>query len=422
MEPNFHYYSPCPRGFEDVLESELKAIGATDILTRPGGASYQGNRALGYKACLWLRTAIRVQQTILRAKAENDDQLYHAVKKLDWSHYLRLDDTFAVHAALRDSNMTHSQFVSRRVKDAISDHFREKTGKRPDVNPKRPTVPLRLTVIDNRAVLSRDLAGGSLHKRGWRPIQVKSPLNECIAAGIALRSGWDGSVPLVDPMCGSGSLLVEAAFIALDRAPGLNRNFAFDLWPDFDADAWRELKEEARRRVRDRIAAPIIGADRHAGALELAKKGAHAAGVGAFIDFVRADVGTFVPKHVPGVVLVNPPYGKRIGEGEDLADAWHDLGTFLHEQCPGATAWIISGDATLTKKLRLRAEQKYPCRNGSIECRLLKYSMRKKDEKPEFKPADRGPSTAAGRENAPTAELRLPAPGDRKSPDMKRPY
>ncbi|HTE05907.1 MAG TPA: THUMP domain-containing protein [Planctomycetota bacterium] len=379
------YFAPCTLGVEAALAAELAELGAQEIATRPGGAAFVGDRRLGYAANLWLRSAIRVQDLLLRAPARGKDELYAAVGRIDWSEHMRLDQTLAVDASVRDSELTHSGFAGLTVKDAIVDQFRARTGERPNVNADDPDLPIKLVVKNDAITLWRNLSGESLHKRGYRPVQVKSPLNEATAAGLLRLSGWDRASPIVDPMCGSGTLLIEAALLAADRAPGMNRRFAFERWPDLDAELWRGVQAEARARAKPTLPFTIEGADRHGGAISIAEKSAHDAGVAGLVRFSTADAADWTPvaaiKHAGGqgpalTVITNPPYGERIGEGEDLAGSWRALGRFLNERCRGGHAFVLSGNPDLPRHLGLHASRQIPVMNGPIECRLLEYELR----------------------------------------------
>jgi putative N6-adenine-specific DNA methylase len=369
------YFAACSLGLEEVLAEELRALSAGDVEPRRGGAAFAGDLELGYRAALWLRSAVRVQELILEAPAPDRRAFHGAVTRVEWERYLRLDQTLAVDASVRDSRVTHSGIAALTVKDAIVDRFRGRTGARPSVDVEAPDLPLKLVIQRDRASLYRDFSGESLHKRGWRPIQVKSPLNEALAAGLLMLSGWDRSSPLVDPMCGSATFLIEAAHLASDRAPGLERRFAFQRWPDFDAVTWGRLLAEARARIRP-VTCALEGADRHEGALLLARRAAETAGVSAAIKLTIADAKEFAPASPPAVVVVNPPWGERLGEGEDLIDSWRALGNFLHQRCAGAAAFVLSGNAELTRHLGLRATRKWVVRNGPIECRWIRYDVR----------------------------------------------
>lgn len=374
------YFATCTLGLEAVLADELQELGAREVRPIKGGAAFAGDLALGYRANLWLRSATRVQELLLEFPARDERQLYEGARSLDWDLLMRLDQTLAVEASVRDSALTHSGFVALKVKDAIVDQFRDRAGERPNVDARHPHLPLFLMLKRDRAALYRNLSGPSLHKRGYRPIQVKSPLNEATAAGLLLLSGWDRKSALVDPMCGSATFLIEAAWMALDVAPGIKRSFAFEKWVDCDAAAWSTLRKEALARRKTALPFRFEGADRHAGSLTLAKLAVESAGVAANVDLTQAAIGDFVPRSEAFTVCVNPPWGERVGEGEDLAASWQDLGRFLHRKCGGRTACVLSGDEGLTRHLGLRASLRFPVRNGPIDCRWLRYDVFEKPQ------------------------------------------
>ncbi len=323
--PPFRYFATCARGLEPVLAEELLRLVALHITPGRGGVSFAGDQSLLYKANLWLRTAVRVLQPILEAHVESPDELYQAVQTVDWSRYLTPEHTLAVDCNVRDSAITHSHYAALRTKDAICDQFVAKLGRRPSVDTETPMVALNLHIYRNEMVLSLDSSGESLHKRGYRPIQTKAPLNEALAAGIIRFTGWDGKTPFADPMCGSGTLPIEASWIALNRPPGLTRKrFGFMGWTDFDVRLWTEIRDEARRQVgRGGITPPlrIFGSDARRDAVMLAERNAHAAGVGHLLRFERKELRDFrppepganTPGSPPSVIVCNPPYGERIG-------------------------------------------------------------------------------------------------------------
>lgn len=374
--PVVGYFAPCTLGLEPALVGELEALGAQEVRAQPGGVAFRGDRRLGYAANLWLRSAIRVQEELLCAPAAGKQGLYDAVGRVDWTRHMRLEQTLAIDASVRDSQLTHSGFVAQTAKDAIVDQFRLETGRRPSVDSERPDLPLKLVLVRDVLTLYRNLSGESLHKRGWRPVQVKSPLNEATAAGLLLLSGWDRASPLTDPMCGSGTFLIEAALMAADRAPGLQRGFAFEGWPDFDAGLWSELRAQAAARARHRLPFMLEGSDRHAGALRIAERSAEAAGVAPLLRLRLDQAASWRPTQSPRTVVCNPPWGERLGAGEDLAQSWRDLGAFLHRCPPGCRAFVLSGNAELTRHLGLRATRRWPVMVGPIECRLLEYELR----------------------------------------------
>lgn len=369
------YFAPCTLGLEEVVAQELVALRATDLMPRRGGVAFRGDRSLGYAANLWLRSAVRVQQLVLDVPARGKEELYAAVSSVEWERWLDVDGTLAVDASVRDSMITHSGFAALTAKDAICDRFRRATGRRPNVDVANPRLPIKLVLQRDALRVYLNLSGESLHKRGWRPIQVKSPLNEAIAAGLLLASGWDRKSALVDPMCGSGTFLVEAACLAADRAPGLLRRFAFEQFPDFDARTWSILKADAVERAQRALPFPIVGADRHAGALELAKRSVREAQVEGLVSLVHADLESFTPPPPPFTLITNPPWGERIGEGEDLRASWESLGHLLHQKAHGCSAWILSGNADLPRLLGLRASRRIPVMDGPIECRFLRYDV-----------------------------------------------
>ncbi len=240
-----YYYAACTLGLEDVLADELHALGAKRIENRRGAVAFTGDRWLGYMACLWLRSAVRVQEELARGTVASREDLYDLTISVDWSQSITYMQTLAVDGSIKDSFANDTRFPVLVVKDAVCDQFRDRVGKRPDVQKDRPDLPIKLVLQGDQAILYRELGGEPLHKRGYREIQHKSPLNEATAAGLLLASGWDKQSPLCDPMCGSATFLVEAAWLATDRAPGLGRTFAFERWSDTDIDAWRRLYDDA---------------------------------------------------------------------------------------------------------------------------------------------------------------------------------
>ena len=373
------YFVACGRGLEPAVVGELQALGMASVVEERGGASFRGTQRDAYRACLWLRSAIRVQELLLDASVYDATDLYDAIAEIDWDRYLTPEQTLAVDATIRDApEFSHSGYTALRAKDAIVDQQRERHGTRSSVDTQLPDLPLKLLLQRDRLRLYRDYAGVSLHKRGYRPVQVKSPLNEATAAGLLLLSGWDQASPLVDPMCGSGTFVIEAALMASDHAPGLLRTFPFEFWVDFDEPTWNELLDEARARRKTKLGFALAGADRHAGAISIAKESAQLARVGELVSFHVAEAATWTPPMQPAFVATNPPYGERLehDDDEELEACWRDLGTFLHERCPGANAWVLSGNKALTRFLRLRATKRIPVRNGPIECRWLHYELR----------------------------------------------
>ncbi|GJM22644.1 MAG: RNA methyltransferase [Planctomycetota bacterium] len=370
------YDVACTLGLEEVVAEELRELGVTAPRTRRGGVLFEGTPAQGYAANLWLRSAVRVTEHLIDAQVRSDEELYELCRGMPWENWMSVEQTLAVDGSVRDAAVTHSGYVALRVKDAIVDRFRDLFGDRPSVDTKKPDLPLKLVWHRDRALVSRDLSGASLHKRGWRPVQVKSPLNEATAAGLLRLANWQVDQPLVDPLCGSGTILIEAAQRAADIAPGLNRRFAFENWPDTQHDVWDTLRADARERVKSSIDVQLAGADRHNGAIAMARQSAQAAGVAGMIGFQHCELSEYAPGFVPDQVVTNPPWGQRIGEGEDLEDTWRELGNFLKRTLKGGRAWVLSGDKELTRHLRMKADRRCPVKTGPIDCRLLGYEVR----------------------------------------------
>jgi putative N6-adenine-specific DNA methylase len=371
------YFATCGRGIEPVLAEELHALGAAQVEPGRGGVHFSGDLALLYQANLWLRTAIRVLRPILDVKVTSPDELYEAVRSLDWSQYLTPEHTLAVDCNVRDSHITHSKYAALRVKDAICDQFVERCGKRPSVNVDEPMVGLNLHIYRDRAVLSLESSGESLHKRGYRPILTRAPLNEALAAALVLLTGWRGERPFADPLCGSGTLAIEAAWIALRRPPGLTRKrFGFQGWMDFDVELWTALRDEARRGVGRALAAPIVAADVRGDAVSFAINNARAAGIGHLLRFDKRDVRDFQPPEgAPGVLVCNPPYGERIGEEKNLFGLYRLLGEVFAQRCAGWTAYVFTGNPRLAQAIGLTPAAEIPLFNGKIPCRLLKFDL-----------------------------------------------
>ena len=385
------YFATCARGLEGVLARELAGLGAVEPWPGRGGVTFQGDNALLYRANLWLRTAVRVLRPLLEADVRSTDELYDAVRTIDWSEYLTPDHTLAVDCNVRDSAITHSLYASRRVKDAICDQFRDRLGIRPSVDPDRPMVGLNLHVFRDHMTLSLDSSWDSLHKRGYRPIQTKAPLNEALAAGLLLHSGWGSGgtgvpacVPLVDPLCGSGTFCIEGAWIASNRPPGLTRKwFGFQGWREFDRPLWNAVRDEARAGILKALPAVIRGSDIRRDAVEFSITNARAAGVGHLLTFDRLDVkdarppvssgGTGLQTGVPGMVICNPPYGERIGDEKELIGLYRALGAAFGTHWRGWRVLVFTGNDMLARKIGLRVRHSTPFFNGRIPCRLWEF-------------------------------------------------
>ncbi len=370
------YFATCARGLEPVLAGELRRLNAADITPGRGGVGFAGDLTLVYRANLWLRSAVRVLRPVAEFPVRDPDELYERVRDIRWDEFLTPDHTLAVDCNVRDSALTHSQYAARRVKDAICDQFRDRCGRRPSVDADTPGVGLNLHVFRDHAILSLDSSWDSLHKRGYRPVQGRAPLNEALAAGLLMHVGYDGSTPLFDPMCGTGTLPIEAAWIALDRPPGLTRKwFGFYGWPGFDRGVWSAIREDARRKVKTALPHPVGGSDRRADAVNFARGNAAAAGVGNLLAFDQRDVSACRPPAgaAPGLLVCNPPYGERLDDDPDLDLTYGALGEVVRGCWPGWHLAVFTSNAVLAKCVKLPRGRTDPFFNGTINCRLWEF-------------------------------------------------
>lgn len=368
------FFATCARGLEVVLAEELRVLAADDIERDKGGVHFAGDLALLYRANLWLRSAIRVLVPILDAPVRSSDELYEVVRRYRWDQHLTPDHTIAVDSNVRDSAITHSKYAALRVKDAICDQFLDRTRRRPSVDVENPMVPLNLHIARDHMTLSLDSSGDSLHRRGYRPIQTRAPLNEALAAGILLMTGWRGECPLVDPMCGSGTLCIEAAFLALGRAPGLTRKrFGFMGWLNHDIKLWTRIRDAARDQIRAQLPHPIVGSDIRADAISFSESNARAAGIGNLLSFTRADIRDFAPPAgPPGIIVCNPPYGDRLDDDKDLPATYRALGDALRRS-PGWRAFLFASRDAPNRALGIKPIRRTSLFNGKIHCEVMEF-------------------------------------------------
>jgi putative N6-adenine-specific DNA methylase len=371
------YFATCARGLEPVVAAELRGLGADAVEPGRGGVHFAGDQSILYRANLWLRTAVRVLQPALKVTVASPEELYDAVRTIDWSQYMTPDHTLAVDCNVRDSHITHSHYAALVTKDAICDQFVDRCGLRPSVNVERPMVGLNLHIYRDEAVLSFDSSGDSLHKRGYRPALTKAPLNEALAAALVAFSQWTGEVAFLDPMCGSGVLPIEAAWQALRRPPGLTRrHFGFMGWMDYDVRLWTSLRDEARAGVLKQLSAPIFGSDLRRDAIQFAEANARAAGVGHLLQFAVRDVRDFrPPEGPPGVIVCNPPYGERLGEERELAELYRTLGEVLRQHCGGWQTYVFTANESLAQEIGLTPTLAIPLFNGRLRCQFLGYHL-----------------------------------------------
>lgn len=369
-------FATCESGMEDVLASELKALGIKAIRTADRGVSFRGTLETVYRANVHLRTAYRVLMEVSEFFANDRESLYEGVRKIHWRDHMSLDQTLAVDAVSHRSDLNHTQFISRVVKDGLVDQFREREGRRPSVDPENPDLRINARLLNNRCTLSIDTSGDRLHRRGYRSeVKFAAPLKETMAAGILLKSGFDGTVPLMDPMCGSGTFLIEAALIAKSIAPGLlGRSFAFRRHPGFNRPLYKRVVEEAKDRVRRDRELYLLGGDIDDTALRAARAAICGAGVDDIIRVQKADLMDFIPK-TKGMIVTNPPYGERLGDMDDLQELYKIMGDVFKRHCTGMTAHVLTGSRYLSKHIGLRPKKRDILFNGQIECRLLHYEL-----------------------------------------------
>lgn len=370
------FFATTAKGLEDVLAAELKTLGCKKVKAESGGVSFAGSTVDGYRACLWLRTANRVLLPVKNFPCPSQEALYEEVYSLAWEDRLTPQMTLAVDANLRDSELTHSRFAALKTKDAIVDRIRDRCGERPNVDPKDPDLRINLHLARNQCTVSLDLAGTGMHRRGYRRDPTIAPLKETLAAGLVALSEWDLQSHFVDPMCGSGSLPLEAALLASKTASGLlSPNFGFQRWPDFDASAWMRLIEEAEQRRRQLQVNLVFGSDRDRRAVELARRNAESAGIGSNIRWSQHDFTKLDPPAGQGTLICNPPYGERIGDEGSLEDFYRKIGDTLKQRWTGWTAWVFTGNLPLSKRIGLKPSRRIVLYNGPIECRFLKFEL-----------------------------------------------
>jgi len=367
-----------PQGLEDAGVAELSALGAKAVAPLRRAASFEADMACLYRLHLQARLPFRILREMARFRCDGRDSLYDGIQEaLDWERWLHPSMSFRVDVTGGAPGLSHSHFTALQVKNAIVDRQRDLWGKRSSIDLDEADLCMHLHLGRGSAVLSLDGSGGSLHRRGYRAAMGAAPLKENLAAGLIQLSGWDGTTPLVDPLCGSGTLLIEAASIALQIAPGLNRPFALEGWADFEPGLWDEETARARRRHRsDHTLPPIIGCESDPAIAEQARTNVRAAGLEGVITIETGDFRALQLPPGPGVLVCNPPYGERIGAGDDLEALYADLGTLAKAQASGWNLWLLSGNPGLTGALRMKATRRIPISNGGLDCRWLHYAVR----------------------------------------------
>ena len=371
----FNCFAAVPRGAEEITAAELVLLGIQEPVTIKGGVSFVTNTKGLYLANLWLRTASRVLVKLAEFPCATPDELYAGIYGIAWHDMITPAMTLAVDCTLRDSAMTHSGFVALKTKDAVVDRIREQCGSRPNVNTSSPDVRINIHLARNHCTVSLDSSGDALDRRGYRLERTEAPLRETLAAAVIALTGWDGNLPLADPMCGSGTIPIEAGLMAARMAPGRQRSFGFQRWKNFDRALWDKLLEEAENNIQKLPVGLITGYDHDSRALMLARRNAAKAGFGGQIHFFNTALEEFRPEGEGGVVIINPPYGKRLGEEEELKELYCRIGDIMKKRCRGWTGFVLTGNLELAKYIGLKASRRFVLFNGPIECRLLKYEL-----------------------------------------------
>lgn len=371
MQESFELIAKTFQGLEEVLAQELIELGANDVQIGRRMVSFSGNQEMMYRANFCLRTAVRVLKPISHFRARNADEVYKAVKEIEWKDILDLDTSFVVDTTVYSTEFRNSKFVAYKVKDAIVDYFMEREGKRPNISVANPDLRLNIHIAEDNCTLSLDSSGESLHLRGYRTATVEAPINEVLAAALIKMSGWKFDCDLIDPFCGSGTILVEAALMARNIYPGVFRQkFGFENWKDFNPELLSSIfEDDSNERTFEHR---IIGSDINLRAVEAALANAKAAGVADLITVEQREIRDFKKPEMPAVLITNPPYGERL-RPEDLSDIYRTLGEKLKREFQGGEAWIISSREELFDSMRLRPSFKVPLQNGSLDCELRKY-------------------------------------------------
>ena len=387
---SFELVAKTMQGLEEVLAKEITELGGNDVKIGRRMVSFSGDQRLLYKSNLYLRTAVRILKPIASFRAKNPDEVYEQVRKIQWEKFFSPNQTFTIDTVVYSDLFRHSKFLAYRVKDGMADYFMEKFDKRPSVRLTNPDVYINVHVSHETCTISLDSSGESLHKRGYRVDQTEAPLNEVLAAGMLLLAGWEGQCNFIDPMCGSGTLLIEAALIALKIPPGIYRKgFAFEKWPDFDADLFEELCTEEPDENPFKF--KIYGSDMSAQAISIAQKNVKSASLGKYIELETRSIQKITEAPENGMLVMNPPYGERISSN-DLLALYETIGERLKHAFMGYTAWILSYREECFDKIGLRPSARIPLMNGALDCEFRKYDIfrGKRKELYEDKPVTHG--------------------------------
>jgi putative N6-adenine-specific DNA methylase len=387
------FFAICPRGLEPLLADELRALGAQQPAPEGGGVSFSGTMKTAYAANLHSRIASRVLWQLAVGEYRDERDLYEQARAIAWEQHFDARQTLRVDVSSTRSPLRSLDFATLTIKDAVVDRLRDETGERPSIDRARPDVRVFAYLDERRSTFYLDLSGEPLFKRGWRAEKGEAPLKENLAAGLLMLSGWTPDVPLLDPFCGSGTIVIEAALMAADRAPGLNRRFGFERLAGFDAAQWRELKAKAAASIDDSTAARIAGSDISTRVVETARGNAELAGLQSWLDdgrlsFAAADARDAQPIAPAGMIVTNPPYGEQSAPKSATVPAlMRNFGDRMKEAFPGWTAWMLSSDRDLPRQMRLQETRKTVLYNGALECRLFRFEMVSGQYRPRLRPA-----------------------------------
>jgi putative N6-adenine-specific DNA methylase len=370
--PSNAFFATAPRGLEPLLQNEISALGGANPVLVPGGVAFGGGWDVCYRVNLWSRIASRVLWQAHTFSYANETDVYEKAKKLDWPKFFALERTLRVNVTAQKSPLKSLEFATLRIKDSVCDRFRDATGKRPNVERSTPDVRVHAFLEADRATLYLDTSGEPLFKRGWRMDIAEAPIRENLAAGIIMLSGWKFDQPLLDPMCGGGTLLSEAAAMARGRAPGAKRGFGFEKLNVFDSKLWERIRNE---RTVQPVEPRLYGSDTDPEALQAARRNLGAAGVERWVKLEQSDVLERAAPESAGVLVANPPYGERIGSADDLAAFYPKLGDALKQRFTGWRCYFFTADLRLPKLIRLAPSARTPLWNGALECRLYQFEM-----------------------------------------------
>jgi putative N6-adenine-specific DNA methylase len=383
MENNFKMIAKTFFGFEEILARELQVLGAQEVEQGVRMVSFKGDKGFMYKANLSLRTALKILKPIYYFRAYNEQSLYKGIQGIDWSKYINANQSFVIDVTLHSEHFNHSQFVALKAKDAVVDQFRDRYGKRPDIDKDFPDLRINIHIHDDQCSVALDTSGNSLHQRGYKTATNIAPINEVLAAGMLLLSGWDGQGDFMDPMCGSGTILAEAAMIACNIPANINRKeFAFEKWNDWDNDLFDMIVESLMKKVRE-FHYTIKGYDKAPSAVAKAKDNIYNANLDDYVtisqqDFFTTEKETRGPLHM----VFNPPYGERLDV--ELERFYREIGDTLKQSYPGTNAWFITANLEALKYVGLKPSRKIKLFNGKLETRFVKYEMYEGSKRTKF--------------------------------------